>query len=99
MKKLIYAIGVSLFLAFMAFHVTVSLTNPYWGVSVEALAQGSTSWPDGTGCGSVDSTVIQCAEPGTSYGCCFRCDPLMIIFRSCVYTGSPTNYCSLSCGP
>ena len=43
MKKLIYAIGVSLFLAFMAFHVTTSFTNPYWGVSVEALAQGTGS--------------------------------------------------------
>lgn len=41
MKKLIYAIGVSLFLAFMAFHVTTSFTNPYWGASIEALAQYS----------------------------------------------------------
>lgn len=59
MKKLIYAIGVSLFLAFMAFHVTVSLTNPYWGVSVEALAQGSGSG----GSGGVD----ECPGGSCSY--------------------------------
>lgn len=47
MRKLIYAIGVSLFLAFMAFHVTTSLTNPFWGVSAEALAQGTGSGGSG----------------------------------------------------
>lgn len=47
MRKLIYSIGVTLFLAFLAFHVTTSLTNPYFGVSVEALAQGSGSGGSG----------------------------------------------------
>ncbi len=43
MRKLIYSIGVTVFLAFLTFHVTTSLTNPFYGVSMEALAQGSGS--------------------------------------------------------
>lgn len=66
MKKLIYAIGVSLFLAFMAFHVTVSLTNPYWGVSVEALAQGSGS--GGTGVGESCTSDENCGYYGYKKG-------------------------------
>ncbi|HLT94859.1 MAG TPA: hypothetical protein VKZ56_09880, partial [Membranihabitans sp.] len=75
MRKLIYAIGVSLFLAFMAFHVATSLTNPYFGMSVEALAQGSGS--GGTSnkffyvmedCGSLGYYVCCCSD-GNSYSC------------------------------
>ncbi|MBY5960231.1 hypothetical protein KUV50_18920 [Membranicola marinus] len=43
MRKLMYSIGVTMFLAFLTFHVTISLTNPFYGVSMEALAQGSGS--------------------------------------------------------
>ncbi len=51
MRKLIYSIGVTMFLAFLTFHVTTSLTNPFYGVSMEALAQGSGSdGSDGEDC-------------------------------------------------
>lgn len=43
MRKLMYSIGITLFLAFMAFYVTTSLTDPFYGMSLEALAQGSGS--------------------------------------------------------
>ena len=44
MRKVIYAIGVSLFLAFMAFHVTTSLTNPYWGGECGSAGAGDWKW-------------------------------------------------------
>lgn len=47
MRKFIYAFGVTFFLAFLIFHVTTSLTTPFFGVSVEALAYGSGSGGSG----------------------------------------------------
>lgn len=86
MKKLIYSIGVTLFLAFLAFHVTTSLTNPFFGVSVEALAYGSGSGSSG-GCYYWDGTTIK-FKCGPNDGCCWKkssCD--------CVWNGNPTYSC------
>ncbi len=96
MKKLIYSIGVTLFLGFMAFHVTASLTNPFYGMSVEALAQGSST---------ISGPIIVCPPANIDEGQCHieECDyyvgpPLFIPIRivvDCIYTGSPLDYCVL----
>lgn len=76
MRKLIYSIGVTLFLAFLTFHVTTSLTNPFYGVSMEALAQGSGSGGSGdhdekctsqTNCGLYQSVITPDGEQHDYY--------------------------------
>jgi len=66
MRRLIYSIGVTLFLSFLVFHVTTLLTNPFYGMSVEALAQGSGSG-SGTGNMKCYSVASQCFTFGCTY--------------------------------
>ncbi len=89
MKKLIYAIGVSLFLAFMAFHVTVSLTNPYWGVSVEALAQGSGIDGSANCWDPWNQQIVPCISSRDYY-----CELYDQWFVRCDYYVSGAPYCS-----
>lgn len=86
MRKLIYSIGVTLFLMFMSFHVTTSLTNPYFGVSMEALAQGSGSGGSGD-CFYIDENGVPVVSCGADGGCCWR-----VTIYVCYFTGSPTDY-------
>jgi len=99
MKNLMYTIGITAFLACGIFNVTATLNNPFFGMSHIALAQGS--WSGGSGCGSIDPLVIQCAPAGQPYGCCMKCETILwpFPFRDCQYTGYSGDYCSLSCGP
>lgn len=95
MRRLIYSIGVTLFLSFLVFHVTTLLTNPFYGMSVEALAQGS---------GSNGATIV-CPPAGIDEGQCHIeiCDyyvgpPFFIPIRivvECIYTGSTLDWCVL----
>jgi len=41
MRNFLYSIGITGFLAMMVFTLATSLSNPYYGMSEEALAQGS----------------------------------------------------------
>src|SRR5690625_7170127 len=71
MRKFFYVFSVTLFLSFLVFHIGVSFNNPFYGVSMEALAYGS------GGGGSRDcfypdeyyAPVVSC---GINEGCCWE---------------------------
>ncbi len=51
MRNMLYFLGITSFLAMMIFTVATSLTNPFYGMSAAAIAQGTTTTTGG-GCPS-----------------------------------------------
>lgn len=62
MRNLLYFLGITSFLAMMIFTVATSLTNPFYGMSKAALAQGTTTTTGGD-CPSICST--NCTPSGS----------------------------------
>lgn len=66
MRKILYSIGIAGFMAMLIFTIATSLSNPFYGMSEAALAQGTTTT---TGTGN-NIYVLYGNDAGTKFCYC-----------------------------